>query len=59
MSQVNKPESLLENTQNSSQYQKRGYMQDLKISMVKEEIGKYLKRKTQGNNGNTSKPASC
>ena len=59
MSQVNKPESLLENTQNSSQYQKRGYMQDLKISMVKEEIGKYLKRKTQGKNGNTSKPASC
>lgn len=32
----------------------RGYTQDIKIPMVKEEIGKYLK-KIQLKNGNTSK----
>ncbi|HGJ5874867.1 MAG TPA: hypothetical protein ACHBY4_14265 [Arsenophonus apicola] len=38
------------------EYQKRGYTQNLKIPMVKEEIGKYSKKgkkkeKIQGKNG--------
>ena len=32
---------------------------DLKIQTVKEEIGRYAKKKIQGKNGNTSKPTGC